>query len=59
MAIQVQSHYIAEKYSAGEIDLDYALNIMQSYLGLLKYTSCKALTEKICETFVLVRHSPD
>ena len=60
-SLQIKRHlrYIAEKYSAGEIDLDYAMNIMQSYLGLLKYTSCKALTEKICETFVLVRHSPD
>lgn len=60
-SLQIKRHlrYIAEKYSAGEVELDYAVNVMQSYLGLLKYTSCKALREKICETYILVRNSPE
>jgi hypothetical protein len=49
--------YVKKAYANGEVELDYALDVMQSYLGLLKHTDCIALREKICEDYVLIRHS--
>lgn len=58
-SLQMKQHldYVKKAYANGEVELDYALDVMQSYLGLLKHTDCIALREKICEDYVLIRHS--
>ena len=58
-SLQMKQHldYVREAYGRGEIPLEYAQSVIQSYLGLLKHTSSSALREKICQDFVLVRHS--
>ena len=58
-ALQMKQHlnYVKTAYAAGEVDLDYALDVIQSYLGLLGHTDSKALRDKICETYVLVRQT--
>lgn len=61
-SLQMKKHlkFIREKYSQGEITQEYALSVIQSYLGLLKHTDCTAFREKMCQDFVLVRHrTPD
>lgn len=58
-SLQMKQHlnYVKEAYGRGEVDLRYALDVMQSYLGLLKHTDCEALRQKICEDYVLIKHS--
>ena len=52
--------YVREAYRVGDVPLEYALAVMQSYLGLLKHTSDEALRNKRCEDYVLVKESaPD
>ena len=61
-SLQMKRHldYVKEAYGSGKIPLEYAQDVIQSYLGLLKHTDSKALREKICEDFVLIRNSaPD
>ena len=61
-SLQMKRHlnYVKEAYSRGEVPLEYAMDVMQSYLGLLKHTDSDALREKICEDYVLIRKSaPD
>ena len=48
--------YVMEHYSTGEITLDYALDVITSYLGLMKHCDCDALRTKVLNDFVLVRH---
>ncbi len=48
--------YVMEHYSTGELDLDYCLSVIQSYLGYMKHCDCDALRNKVLEDFVLVRH---
>lgn len=47
--------YVMERYSTGEIPLDYALSVIRSYLGILKHCDCDAFRKKLLEDFVLVR----
>jgi len=58
-SLQMKRHldFVKEAYAKGEIPLEYAQSVIQSYLGLLKHTSSAALREKICQDFVLVRSS--
>jgi len=58
-SLQMKRHldYVREAYAKGEVPLEYAQDVIISYLGLLKHTDSKALREKICEDFVLVRHT--
>jgi len=49
--------YVREAYGKGEVPLEYAMSVIQSYLGLLKHTSDGALRDKICEDYVLIRHT--
>lgn len=61
-SLQMKRHlkYVREAYGRGEVTLEYARDVITSYLGLLKHTDCKELREKICEDYVLVRKSaPD
>ena len=61
-SLQMKRHlkYVREAYGRGEVTLEYARDVITSYLGLLKHTDCKALREKICEDYVLIRKSaPD
>lgn len=52
--------YVREAYRVGDVPLEYAMAVIQSYLGMLKHTSDDALRNKICEDYVLVRESaPD
>lgn len=48
-------HYVMEHYSTGELDLDYCLSVIRSYLGYMKHCDCDALREKVLKDFVLVR----
>lgn len=58
-SLQMKQHlnYVKKAYAAGEVDLDYALDVIRSYLGLLKHTDCTALRNKICEDYILIRKS--
>ena len=61
-SLQMKRHldYVKEAYGRGEVPLEYAQDVIVSYLGLLKHTDSTALREKICEDFVLIRNSaPD
>ena len=61
-SLQMKQHldYVRKAYGRGEVPLEYALDVIQSYLGLLKHTDSKALRDKILEDYVLIRHSaPD
>ena len=58
-SLQMKKHlrFVREAYARGEVPMEYALSVITSYLGLLKHTSSKALTKKLCEDYVLVRSS--
>ena len=58
-SLQMKRHldYVREAYGRGEVPLEYACDVMQSYLGLLKHTDSKELRDKILEDYVLIRHS--
>ena len=58
-SLQMKRHltYVREAYGKGEVDLDYALSVIVSYMGLLKHTDCDAFREKLCRDYVLIRHS--
>ena len=58
-SLQMTRHleYVRRKYGEGEVSQEYALSVIQSYLGLLKHTDCGAFRDKLCRDFVLVRHS--
>ena len=47
--------FVREAYGKGEVPMEYALSVIESYIGMLKHTSDHALLEKICEDYVLVR----
>lgn len=58
-SLQMKRHlnYVAEHYSRGELPLEYCLDVIASYVGLMKHCDNDALRDKILDTFVLVRHS--
>jgi len=58
-SLQMKQHldFVKEAYAKGDVPLEYAQSVIQSYLGLLKHTSSSALRETICQDFVLVRSS--
>ena len=47
--------YVREHYATGELDQDYCLSVIISYLGLMKHCDNDALRRKVLEDFVLVR----
>lgn len=51
--------YVREAYACGEVPLEYALSVIQSYLGLMQGCNNDALRNQILEDYVLVRHSQD
>lgn len=51
--------YVREAYARGEVPLEYALSVIQSYLGLMQGCNNDALRNQILEDYVLVRHSQD
>ena len=51
--------YVREAYGRGEVPLEYALSVIQSYLGLMQDCNNDALRNQILEDYVLVRHSQD
>ena len=57
--LQMKRHlaYIMEHYSAGDLPLEYCLQVFTSYLGLMKHCDCDELRNKVLEDFVLIRHS--
>ena len=58
-SLQMKRHldYVREAYGNGEVPLEYAQSVIQSYLGILMHTDDNGLREKICEDYVLVRRS--
>lgn len=58
-SLQMKRHlnFVREKYGKGEVPLEYAMAVIQSYIGILQHTDDKALLNKICEDYVLIRHS--
>ena len=58
-SMQMRKHldYVRKAYSKGEVTMEYALSVIESYRGLLKHTDSKALLESLCRDYVLVRHS--
>lgn len=59
-SLQMRKHldFVRIAYSQGEVSMEYALNVMTSYQGLIKHTDSAALMEKLCHDYVLVRHQP-
>lgn len=51
--------YVREAYGRGEVPLEYALSVIQSYLGLMQDCNNDALRNQILEDYVLVCHSQD
>lgn len=49
--------FVMEHYATGELPLEYCLQVFTSYMGLLKYTNCTALKQKLIDDFILVRNS--
>lgn len=49
--------YVQEHYASGELDQDYCLQVIVSYLGLMKHCDNDALRRKVLEDFALVRKS--
>ncbi len=47
--------HLMKTYAEGKIDQDKCLNVLHSYLGMLKHCDCDALRRKALEDFVLVR----
>jgi len=58
-SLQMKQHldYVRKAYARGEVSLEYARDVIISYLGLLKHTDSKALRDKVLEDYVLIRHS--
>jgi len=58
-SLRMRKHldFVREAYGRGEVPLEYAVSVMQSYLGIMKHTDDNALREKLCEDYVLIRHS--
>ena len=57
-SLQMKRHlaWVMEHYSRGELPIEYCLNVIQSYLGLLKHCNNDALRNSVLDTFVLVRN---
>lgn len=57
-SLRMKQHlrYVMEHYSTGELELDYCLDVIKSYLGHMKHCDCDALRKKVLNDFVLVRH---
>ena len=47
--------YVREHYATGELTQEYAMNVIVSYLGLMKHCTNDALRRKVLEDFVLLR----
>jgi hypothetical protein len=61
-SLRMKQHldYVRKAYGRGEVPLEYAQSVIQSYLGILMHTDCKALRDKILEDYVIIRKSaPD
>ena len=58
-SLQMKQHlaYIREHYATGELPLEYCLQVISSYMGMLKHCDCPELRDKVLEDFVLVRNS--
>lgn len=58
-ALQMKRHlnYVREHYARGELPLDYALSVIESYVGLMKHCNNDALRKKVLEDYVLIRRS--
>lgn len=58
-SLQMKRHlkFVREHYREGDIPLDYAERVIQSYLGLMKHTDSDALRDKILKDWVLIRDS--
>lgn len=48
--------YIMDHYTTGEVSMEYALAVLQSYMGFMSHVDSGALRAKIAEDWVLVRH---
>jgi len=61
-SLQMKKHltFVREAYGRGEVPYEYAIDVIRSYLGLLKHTDSTSLRDKILRDYVLIRHSaPD
>ena len=58
-SLEMRKHldFVRKAYSQGEVPVEYALSVIESYRGLLKHTDSAALMESLCRDYVLVRHS--
>ena len=57
-SLQMKQHlnYIRKHYATGEIDYQYAHDVIVSYLGLMKHTNNDALRRQVLEDYVLIRN---
>lgn len=57
--LQMKSHlrYCKEHYRTGDLPLEYCLQVIDSYLGLMNGCNCDALRKQVLEDYVLIRDS--
>lgn len=60
-SLQMKRHlrWVAEAYHRGEVPEEYAMQVITSYYGLLKHTSCRSLEHSIFEQFSLINPHPE
>lgn len=58
-SLQMKQHlnYVRKHYATGELDYQYAHDVIVSYLGLMKHTNNDALREQVLQDYVLIRKS--
>lgn len=58
-ALRMKRHlrYVRQAYQRGEVPLEYALSVINSYRGMLQHTSDRGLLDKICRDYVLIRNT--
>lgn len=47
---------IAGMYNRGEAELDYCLNVIRSYIGIMSHCDCAALRSAMCDNFKLIKN---
>ena len=58
-SLQMKRHldYVRQGYAQGKVPLEYARNVITSYLGVMKHCECNALRDRVLENYILIRDS--
>lgn len=50
-------NYIRKHYASGDLDLEYAMSVINSYIGMMSHCNNNAFREKVIADYVLIRDS--